>query len=350
MVVEGHPWIRVTGRAAHATPKAGTFDVLLVIDTSGSTATAASVAERFNGRLPLGPLLGRLDVAGPSILEAEITAAKRFLAVANRATTRVGVVTFAQDVAGFGTGGARSGANAWVEHPLTSDYDALHVALDRVKARGPHGGTDMVAGVRLAIRELHGIQGAVSRSSADARKVILLLTDGFPSLPFGGGRAIDERNVAVTLDAVRVAARSAIVMHTFCLGPEALSAPVVCHEAARLTGGTYHPVQRPADIVDILPTTAIGQVGLVTVRNATTGQLARSLSIDASGRFAGEVPLAPGANRLVAELHGEDAAQHGVVLVHYRPERAENVQIEVQRPAPEQELELKIERAEPGRQ
>src|SRR5688572_14831454 len=141
------PRVTVTGRAEAQTRPVAAFDVVVVIDTSGSTAVPAAVGSSagatgiFTG--PLGVPLG-----GPSILHAEVTAARRFVDVADRATTRIGVVTFSE-----GSGGARPG-NAWVEQPLTHDHDAVRRALERVGQRTPYGGTDMVAGIRLAIREL----------------------------------------------------------------------------------------------------------------------------------------------------------------------------------------------------
>jgi Mg-chelatase subunit ChlD len=336
------PRVTVTGRAEAQTRPVAAFDVVVVIDTSGSTAVPAAVGSSagatgiFTG--PLGVPLG-----GPSILHAEVTAARRFVDVADRATTRIGVVTFSE-----GSGGARPG-NAWVEQPLTHDHDAVRRALERVGQRTPYGGTDMVAGIRLAIRELRALEGAESRPRSDARKVVMFMTDGFPTLPYPSQAMLDPRNVGVTLDAARLAAKGGVVVHTFCLGREALSAPVVCRDAARITGGTYQPVQRPADIVDLLPATSIGQVDLVSVRNATTGQMARRLDVDASGRFSADVPLAPGANRLVAQVQGAapDAGM-ATTIVHYRP--AGDVDIKVESPRPsDPDVDIRIERGTPSR-
>ena len=333
--VVDRPEVRVTGRADRPQVGAAAYDVMIVIDTSGSTRVPASVA--VNSRS--GPVFG--DVfrgSGPTILDAEVTAARRFVDAADRQTTRIGVVTFSEAIVGFGPSGDRTG-NAWVEQPLSFDYDAVRTSLRRIQMRPPNGGTDRVAGVRLAIRELRSLSGTISRPRPDARKITLLMTDGFPTLPFGNSQRLDERNIDVTLDAARVAAKAGIVVHTFCIGREALSAPIVCRNAAALTGGTYHPVQNPADIVDILPATRIGAVDVVSVRNATTGQMARRLDVDAEGRFAADVALAPGANRLVAQLHGE-AGGTATVVVHYQPEvkieverdRSRDVQIQIEKP------------------
>ena len=334
------PQVTVSGRAEPQARPTAAFDVVLVIDTSGSTKMPASLAAAAD---PSGVVTGPFGVAlgGPSILEAEVTAARRFVEVADRASTRIGVVTFSE------SGDGRPG-NAWVEQPLTSDHEAVRRALEAIGRRTPYGGTDMVAGLRLALRELHALEGAESARRAGSRKVVMFMTDGFPTLPYPSHSMLDERNVGVTLDAARLAARSGVVVHTFCLGREALSAPVVCRDTARLTGGTYQPVQRPGDIVDLLPATNIGRVDLVSVRNATTGQMARRLEVDASGRFTADVPLAPGANRLVAQVQGAaPEAGMATTVVHYRP--VGDVDIKVTPRATERDVDIRIERGAPTR-
>ena len=335
------PHVTVTGRAESQTRPTAAFDVVIVIDTSGSTNVPAAIgaATGVTG-IFTGPF--SLPLGGPTILHAEVTAARRFVDSADRATTRIGVVTFSE-----GTGGPRPG-NAWVEQPLTQDYDAVRRALERVGQRQPFGGTDMVAGMRVAIRELRGLDGAQSAARPDARKVVMFMTDGFPTLPYPSPAMLDPRNVGVALDAARLAAKGSIVVHTFCLGKEALSAPVFCRDAARITGGTYHPVERPGDIVELLPATSIGQVDLVSVRNATTGQLARKLDVDASGQFSADVPLAPGANKLVAQVQGAaPEAGMATTIVHYRP--AGDVEIKVEPKRPDADVDIRIERGAPNR-
>ena len=335
------PRVTVTGRAEPQQRPAAAFDVVIVIDTSGSTKVPASIAA---GAGPTGVITGPLGLSwrGPTILHAEVTAARRFVDTADRATTRIGVVTFSE-------AGAGRSDSAWVEQTLTQDYAAVQRALERVGAREPYGGTDMVAGMRLAIRELRGLDGAQSPSRPDARKIVLFMTDGFPTLPYPTNAMLDPRNVGMALDAARLAARGSIVVHTFCLGKEALSAPVFCRDAARITGGTYHAVERPGDIVELLPATSIGQVDLISVRNATTGQMARKLDVDASGRFSADVPLAPGANKLVAQVQGASPeAGMATTVVHYRPAGDVDIKVEPKRPDPV--VDIRIERGAPSRQ
>lgn len=344
-VVESGPWVKVTGRARSLEPSGkALFDVMVVIDTSGSTRNPSGLRVNPEGGFTStgSGFWGR--GGDDSILAAEVGSAIRFLSISDRATTRVGVITFAGGHQFFSGWAVPGSTNAWLEQPLTFDYEAVRAALLRILRRGPNGGTDMGAGLRLAIRELLALQGALSPPRPDARKVALLLTDGFPTLPFGSVNVMDPGDLEATVDAARVAAKGGIVVHTFCLGREALSAPIACSEVARVTGGIYTPVQTPGDIVNILPNTPIGNVELVAVRNATTGQMARSLSVSSDGIFTAEVPLAPGGNRLVVELHGGDGlVGSDAVVVHYR---GQDVEIEVGKER-ERKLEIQIEQPRP---
>ena len=58
-------------------------------------------------------------------------------------TTRVGVITFSDD--------------AQVRQSLTHDFAQVRKVLDEVYRSGPYGGTNMVEGIRLGIKELLGL-------------------------------------------------------------------------------------------------------------------------------------------------------------------------------------------------
>jgi Mg-chelatase subunit ChlD len=339
--IEGQPWVTVTGRARgpRVEPTTG-FDVMLIIDTSGSTATPSRGLMGGIGWGGIGGGVIRLPkaLARESILGAEVTAALNFLAQVDGARTRLGVVTFAE---AYETANGTGTANALVVQPLTFDQRAVRSALLRVLARGSDGGTDMAAGLRLAVRELLSLEGAASPPRPDARKVGLLLTDGFPTLPFGGGNAMEPGDLDITLNAARVAAKGGILVHTFCLGPEALGKPAACTEIARITGGRHHLVETPADIVDILPRTSIARVELLSVRNVTTGQMARTLTVGPDGQFTAEVPLAPGENRVIADLLGSAGVRKSAELVVRYGQPDVRIQVDQDR---ERSLQIQIER------
>jgi Mg-chelatase subunit ChlD len=343
--IEGQPWVTVTGRARgpQVEPTAG-FDVMLIIDTSGSTATPSRGVLGSIGWGGRGGGVIRLPkaLARESILGAEVTAALNFLAQVDGARTRLGVVTFAE---AFETANGTGTANALVVQPLTFDQRAVRSALLRVLARGSDGGTDMAAGLRLAVRELLSLEGAASPPRPDVRKVGLLLTDGFPTLPFGGGNAMEPGDLDITLNAARVAGKGGILVHTFCLGPEALGKPAACTEIARITGGRHHLVETPADIVDILPRTSIARVELLSVRNVTTGQMARTLTVGPDGQFTAEVPLAPGENRVVVDLLGGGRVHKSASLVVRYGQRDVQIQVDRER---QRSLEIQIEVERPA--
>jgi hypothetical protein len=273
-----------------------------------------------------------------SILGAEVAAAQNFLAQIDGVRTRVGVVTFAE---GYQAGNGAGPVNALVVQPLTFDLQAVRSALSGALARGSDGGTDMAAGLRLAVKELLSLDGAVSPVRPDARKVVLLLTDGFPTLPFGKGSSMEPGDLDITLNAARLAARGSITVHTFCLGPEALGKPAACTEIARLTGGRHHLIETPADIVEILPRTTVGRVELLSVRNVTTSQMARSLTVGPDGQFTAEVPLAPGENRLVVDLVSGAGVRKSAELVIRYGQPDVKIQVDQDR---ERSLQIQIER------
>src|SRR5262245_47443109 len=183
--IEGTPLVTVTGRArGPRIEPTSKFDVMLIIDTSGSTATPSrGLLDSVGWGRSTGGGIIRLPKAlvRDSILGAEVSAALNFLVQVDGLRTRVGVVTFAE---GYQAANGAGTANARVAQPLTFDLQAVRSALSGVLSRGSDGGTDMAAGLRLAVRELLSLEGAASPARPDARKVSLLLTDGFPTLPF----------------------------------------------------------------------------------------------------------------------------------------------------------------------
>ncbi|HET7854336.1 MAG TPA: VWA domain-containing protein [Candidatus Methylomirabilis sp.] len=327
--ISGPSQVMVRGQArAFREYKAGHFDLMLILDTSGSTRAPAGVQP--TAVLPL-------DV---SILAAEVAAAERLLARLDPGNTLVGIVTFAGEY-NFMTGQALPNQpGAVLELPLTTNYPEVQMALRRILARGPNGGTDMAAGVRLAVRELAGLEGAISRPRPESRKVALLLTDGIPTLPFGHVNSMDPGDVEVAIRAAGVAAKAAITIHTFALGMEALSAPYACTQIARMTGGTFTPLKRPGDIIEVLPRTSFADLDMVVVTNTTTGQPAGDLTVGPDGRFQATVPLASGVNQIAVMVLATDGTKESA-SVRVRYVQGESLKLEVQQERKDLGLELK---------
>jgi hypothetical protein len=154
---------------------------------------------------------------------------------------------------------------------------------------------------------------------------------------------MEPGDLDITLNAARLAAKGGILVHTFCLGPEALGKPAACTEIARITGGRHHLIETPADIVDILPRTPIARVELLAVRNVTTNQMARSLTVGPDGQFTAEVPLAPGANQVVVDLLGGGKVHKSASLVVHYGQRDIQIQVDRER-QPSLEIHIEVER------
>ena len=223
---------RIAGNATAEGDEPQNYDVMLAIDVSASTRSASGVDVDGDGVVGVNPLLELLPPTAhsadkrssdpeDSILHAEIAAARALIERLDARRARVGVISFAGEV--DPTTGRRKyldQKDAWVDAPLTSDLAQIHRTLDAILARGARGATNFAAGVRLGIRELSGLSEARSRPRPDAKKVILFLTDGAPTLPSGRGNQIDPGDSEAAVRAAQVAHRAGITINTYALGGE----------------------------------------------------------------------------------------------------------------------------------
>jgi Mg-chelatase subunit ChlD len=291
------------------------FDVAIVIDTSLSTVEPTGADVNGNGRIgkpSLGPVGSLFDASGDdpgdSILAAEVAAARRLLAELDPRSARVALVTFAGELepapARFFSRGPKPPA---VTHePLTRDFARIERALDELLTHAPEGVTHMAAGVDQATLELLGQPGARSTPDPRSEKVMLFLTDGQPTLPFGPGR--DAENVRAVFEAAERAREGGIRVHAFAIGPEALAGPIATVELAARTRGYFIPVREAGDLVDVVGAVDFPDLQDVAVRSATTGALAQRLRVDADGRFSGLVAAQPGENRIEIVARADDGA------------------------------------------
>ncbi len=324
-VLGGEPVVYVRGTARARGGAVAGHDVMLIIDTSGSTAGPSGAGATRNG-------------PPASILTVEVAAAEALLTRLDPAATRVGVVTFDGPVAADPVGGAaRDAPAAVVAQPLTADFEQVRAALRRVLEAGPAGGTDLAAGIRLAVRELLALRGSASPADPGRRKVALLLTDGKPTLPFGRGRGdrVDPRDVELAAHAARVAAVGGVTIHTFGLGPDAVAAPEACATVAEATGGRYVPLRNPAQVLEALPRISLAGVELIAVRNLTAGRFAGDVAMTAEGSFRAAVPLVRGANQIEVSVLAEGGREgRAQVTVHHVPPRRLDVEIFRERDLP----------------
>jgi hypothetical protein len=322
--------VRLAGAAQ--TGAASGFDVVIVVDVSASTRFPSGIDVDRDGDIgargeePLIPGMSRTDNTDPgdSILAAEIEAAGRLLEILDSELVRVGVVSFsglAHPVTGLAD---PSEPSATVDQPLTTDFAAVQTALEGIRARGPLGGTDMQAGIKAAVTELAGLEGALSEPRPGAQRVILFLTDGTPSLPFGRVDKDDPEDIEAAVDAARLAAEAGARVNVYGLGPGAIDVdyPAAGVRMSQVSGGVYVPVRTPGDVVVALPGVSFTNVEGVEAVNLTTGRFAErgDVELRPDGSFQAFVPVQPGLNRLrvraLASDGGRGSAELDITFLH----------------------------------
>jgi von Willebrand factor type A domain-containing protein len=320
--------VLVSGKVAREAGRSGNVDIFLVIDVSGSTAlySGADLGDADQPPESTGfPTpqisIGGFGLGGPpirnprnSVLAAEVAAARRLLLQLNHETTRVGVLSFSD--------------RANLLEPLTHDFERVRKVLADVLRSGSYGGTNMVEGIRLGISELMGF--GTSERRTDAIKVQFLLTDGFPTLPIGESKRMTPEDVALTINAARLAGKAGIKVHVFALGEEALSYPRAAIGIAKESGGTYTPVVRPADALAVLENISVVGVDYVQVVNQTIGQKATQLRLAADGFFSSAVPVTEGKNQIDVLARASDGGNaRESITIYYQPGTQKSLDLEV---------------------
>ncbi len=300
----------LAGRAIALYGEYQTFDIVFVIDTSESTSGPSGADIDGDGEIgrPRGsPWLSALGRVLPfpltdnddTVLAAEIAAAEALLDQLDARTTRVGVVVFSGDTDPMTP-------DAYTEVPLTTDHDRVRRGLARVRERGPAGMTNMVSGINTAIVELLGTESAFSERREGSRRIILFLTDGFPTLPFEQSRRLNAR---AAIDRAKRARRANIRIDTFAIGEDALDEPISVVEMARVTGGIFTPVRSPQDLRAIFEEVSFAEIERLEIRNQTTGSSAAYRIQNADGSFSALVPMREGTNKLEVFARARDGSE-----------------------------------------
>jgi hypothetical protein len=291
------------------------FDVIVTIDTSASTRApaGADVDEdgeigrmRFSRFLPFIPRLLTLasDDPGDSILAAEVAAARTLLDQLDPETTRVGVVAFAGD-------DYADAPHARTIVALTSDYGLVTAALLDLLETGPSGMTNIPYAVEVSAAELGAGGSRESEPRDDARKLVLFMTDGRPTLPIAG---VPSENALIALAAASVAADHGIRFHTFAIGRDANDDSAVVEEMAMVTGGEFTAIHHPRDLVATFRGIRLAQVDHLELRNTTTATIAKDTHLSSDGTFSGIIELAEGANQLEVRASSIDGVEAMEVL------------------------------------
>ena len=314
----------IRGTAIAAGERPLEIDVMIVIDVSGSTAEASGVDVDEDGVIGFNP---QQELIAPgtyppgtvctdaedTILAAEIKAADSLIQNLDSSRLRVGVVSFSGEVNPTTFKQAAYGQqDAWVEIPLTSDFVQARQALANILARGPHGGTNFAAGVRLSVTELAGLMGAKSTARPEAKKIVMFLTDGVPSFPFGKSNVSDPGDTEAALNAARVAHKAGVTINSYALGPIALTNPLAATELSRITLGTFTPVLNPGDVITYLQGASFANVDDVIFTNLTTSEISEDVRLSPDGSFSGYVPVREGTNRVRVTALATDGSEGSV--------------------------------------
>jgi von Willebrand factor type A domain len=337
--------VLVSGKVVTDLGRSTNVDIVLIIDISGSTSQYAGIDFGDLSQVPDNSgsygfgrpqiSIGGIGMGQPplrnlrnSILAAEVAAARRLLLQLNSQTTRIGVVTF--------------GEGAKVLQQLTHDFERVRRALDDILRAGPYGGTNMAEGIRSGITELMGLGNSEKRP--DTIKVQFLLTDGFPTMPIGGGRRAAPEDTNFAINAARLAGKAGIKIHVFALGEEALSYPRAAVGIAKESGGIYTPVSRAADVLAVVENISAVGVDYVQVVNQTTGEKATQLRLAADGFFSSAVPVVKGRNQIDVFARASDGStKRDSVSIDYQPGNQRSLDLEVFLER-EKNLKLEVER------
>jgi len=300
------------------------FDVIVAIDVSKSTRYPSGIDVDEDGEIGFNPAL---ELVAPgeypegmvstdpddTILAASAKAAHLLLDVLQPARTKVAIIAFSGDVdMETGLRKSRDQQDAWVVLPLSDDFAAVGRAIDEVLAEGPHGATNFSAAIQRSVVELAGLTGAKSQPRPDSKKVVLFLTDGVPTFPFGRGDSPDPEDTEAAINAARLARKAGITVNTYALGRHALASPVAVGEMARLTGGSYTPVRNPGDIVAFLQGISFANVEDVVITNLTTSEVSYDVSLAPDGSFSGFVPVRDGTNTLQITALASDGGEGSI--------------------------------------
>jgi len=271
-----NPFIPVEGYASLSVRESLAFDVCLLIDRSGSTAQAVGF---------------EVNNAPNTVLGAEIEAARCFVdALGVRSKLRLAVVAFAD------------GGGTQVVQGFTTDRAAVHTALTGILNGSSAGGTDFAEGIDTA-RALYATldAGDAADLSQDSggevrvlpNRMLVMLSDGIPTAPFGSNLTQEREDRVAALDAARRAVADRIEVHGFALirGNDSQGPLSTLPQIAAITGGSYHRIASANQLATLLCQTPLTQVTEVRVRNRQVGNSEVVAMVGPDGFFAVEMPV-----------------------------------------------------------
>ena len=149
---------------------------------------------------------------------------------------------------------------------------------------------------------------AESEPRPGAQRHILVLTDGYPLVPYESPEQSESR-------AIRLAGRlgdAGIRVHTYAIGPDANDRPRAAVQVARASGGDFTAVRDPSELEKLLGEASFASIDEVRVRNVDTGKPAEQVVRNADGSYAALVALRPGENTIEVYARATDGVENTV--------------------------------------
>ncbi len=299
--------IEVAGWAgAYSIEQSGLLDIAVIIDTSWSArrGSGADVNEDghagghgFGSRRSFSGWLfgfGANSDPGDTILRAEVAAVRGLRQSLGDDRSRIGIVM----MRGFAGIGSRIGDPA----------ERMERTLDNLERARPEGRTNMFEAIRLA----NQILVEAPDDGLERSRVIILLSDGHPTVPPGDAHATDQAIVAARESSV-------LGIRIFAIGlgvGSGKSKSRAFTEVARVTGGRFLALDRPGDVIRALAEIKLTGLDRVTIENTTTGKPAAMQRVFPNGSFDGFVKLKQGPNRLrirATSVEGDELTEERVV-------------------------------------
>ena len=179
-----------------------------------------------------------------------------------------------------------------------------------IQAVGPNGMTNMVSAVDLATIELLGLRRASSERRSGARRIMLFLTDGLPTLPF---LSSTKENARMTISKAERAAKLGIRIDTYAIGKQAVKHSKVLIEVANVTNGVFTPVRHPETLSQVLVRETL-TINSIEIENATISKKAVVVRHEADAEFYALVPMADGPNEVEIIVHTASGARTSRLL------------------------------------
>lgn len=289
-----NPSLKVKGYTSLQNQTNFLYDIVFVIDTSASTARRTGFD--LNG-----------DGVEDTVFEAEVEACRRMVnTLTDREHVRFGLVKFARNHTQNAPDGSVSDGPVMTNETrlvqsITRDPASIQTALDVVVREGAIGGTDIAAGIDLAVEEMTNAVPAGFNNLVTPVRHIVLLTDGIPTLPIESGSTQERGDRLATLEAAQRAIAAQISVHPVVLDSTNRTEHklTTMPSVQAITGVPGDLVRLTAENIQLMPdllaSMALTCVPVVTVIDHTSGNN-WNIPVQPNGWFEAALPVSLGSN------------------------------------------------------